>query len=357
MQPHKIPGLPKPLGGTLRFVRLARVAAILLAFFLPPACKEGRTPPRAGNIPNNGNPARSKNNDDGPADTSSRLMPDGNLDLIPYKIQPGDTLWNLCRGNRNIIQQVAYVNGIRDPADLQAGETIFLPKKLFEELRRSCDRSNNWSNRSPSPKIASPDPDQVRDKALDFILEAEGGINRDPKDKANKNGCITNCGITVMALADLRDMQEFDGFVNKFGFNGLSDQEILEQLKEDSAIYVYQVLWKHRMRRFPTTQFPKTAIALFDAMVNSGAGTAVKLLQQVVDPDGSKGTGLDGIFGPKTEKAMMEFVKRYGEEELVDRFIEDRQRHYRTRSQFSRYGRGWLNRLEALRHFLKELSF
>ncbi|MCU9850366.1 hypothetical protein OEZ60_20485 [Defluviimonas sp. WL0024] len=78
------------------------------------------------------------------------------------------------------------------------------------------------------------------------------------------------------------------------------------------------------------------AYVFFDAVVNMGLKTAVKLMQEAL------GEVADGVIGPRTRRAM----QRQGDDpELVVRFQAERALYYASRAHFDTYGRGWLRRV------------
>lgn len=78
------------------------------------------------------------------------------------------------------------------------------------------------------------------------------------------------------------------------------------------------------------------AIVYFDAVVNMGLHTAVRLMQEAL------GEVPDGVIGPRTRAAM----EKQGEDrEVIVRFQAERGLYYASRAHFDRYGRGWLRRV------------
>ncbi len=75
-----------------------------------------------------------------------------------------------------------------------------------------------------------------------------------------------------------------------------------------------------------------------DCAVNCGIARAAKMLQRLV------GAYPDGAVGPMTAAK----VKEYGDTlEVITGFNEARREYYRGLKQFSIYGKGWLNRVDA----------
>lgn len=124
-------------------------------------------------------------------------------------------------------------------------------------------------------------------KAIEFVLEQEGGYTLDPNDPGGE----TKYGISKKAYPNL-------------DIGNLT----LEQAKQ---IYV-EDYWKPcRCDELPSP----FAIALFDSAVNQGVSTAIRILQK------SFGLEQDGIIGSKTITATLgangRGIKRYLAERLA----------------------------------------
>lgn len=78
---------------------------------------------------------------------------------------------------------------------------------------------------------------------------------------------------------------------------------------------------------------------VFDFAVNAGVGRSAKTLQSVV------GATPDGAIGPKTITA----VYSYPPEDVVERFSQAKEAFYRSLPTFDVFGKGWLNRVAAVK--------
>jgi lysozyme family protein len=78
---------------------------------------------------------------------------------------------------------------------------------------------------------------------------------------------------------------------------------------------------------------------LFDFAVNSGPGRAAKILQTVV------GVTPDGGIGPMTLAAVAE----QDPAELIEKYSQAKENFYRSLSTFDTFGKGWLNRVAAVK--------
>lgn len=79
------------------------------------------------------------------------------------------------------------------------------------------------------------------------------------------------------------------------------------------------------------------AVMHFDAAVNHGVGTAIRILQSALR------VAADGEIGPKTRAAL----KAADPHAIVARYAELRRARYRALPHFWRFGRGWLRRVDA----------
>lgn len=137
-------------------------------------------------------------------------------------------------------------------------------------------------------------------RALDFVLQQEGGYTDDPADP----GGATNYGITQAIYSDWRRSEALPpGNVKSI------------QRHEVEAIY-HQRYWQlgrcSQMR-------DRVAVAHFDCAVHCGPYAAAKILQRAA------GVKDDGIIGPVTLAA----VRVLDEDLLFDAMLWERMRYYR----------------------------
>jgi lysozyme family protein len=78
---------------------------------------------------------------------------------------------------------------------------------------------------------------------------------------------------------------------------------------------------------------------VFDFAVNAGPGRSAKILQTAV------GATPDGGIGPMTLAA----VNQFSAEELVEKFSQAKEDFYRSLNTFETFGKGWLNRVAAVK--------
>ena len=158
------------------------------------------------------------------------------------------------------------------------------------------------------------------DRAFDLVIGAEGGYVNDPRDPGGE----TKYGISKRAYPALN----------------------IKHLTRDDAKEIYR---KDYWNRLSGDSLPQPlALTLFDFAVNSGIGTAVKHLQELLD------LKVDGWFGPKTLVAVQDLDKT-GVNALVTAINDKRLQLYVRLSNSPtqrRFLLGWLRRLMALQREL-----
>jgi len=169
------------------------------------------------------------------------------------------------------------------------------------------------------------------ERALQFVLKAEGGFVNHPHDKGGK----TNKGILQRVYDRYRDdRQEDRQCVSK-----ISDEEV-----ED--IYYNEYWVPGKCYKFP---WPLYAVH-FDGCVNTGVGQAGKFLQRAV------GAKDDGAIGPKTIMAYEDKVKDIGVDAIVQHILAQRAGFYKLLVELDptqkSFINGWNNRLDNLKEFI-----
>lgn len=87
-------------------------------------------------------------------------------------------------------------------------------------------------------------------------------------------------------------------------------------------------------------------LCVFDCAVNAGVGRASRFLQQAV------GVVADGKIGPKT----LEAVTKMSADELIEKFCDLRESHYKSLSTFNVFGKGWMRRLDGIEAECKQMA-
>ncbi len=161
------------------------------------------------------------------------------------------------------------------------------------------------------------------DRALAHVLEMEGGFTDDPHDP----GGPTNRGITLAVYAAWRRVT-----LDATNHAALKDE--LMRIPDETVREIY------RRRYWEPARCPVLPAGVemmhFDAAVNQGVGAAARMLQEAAGAD------LDGEIGPLTLAA----VDAAGRTELLQRYADLRRERYRRLPHFTRFGRGWLRRVD-----------
>lgn len=163
-------------------------------------------------------------------------------------------------------------------------------------------------------------------RALDAVLDYEGGFVNHPKDP----GGPTNLGVT---LANFRRFVKPDGTVDD-----------LKRLTRDQAGVVFR---RNYWDEVLASSLPDGVdFAVFDFAVNSGPVRAAKFLQRLV------GVAPDGKVGPKT----IEAVEQVGKQELITAFCDARMDFLQDLSTYATFGRGWKSRVDHVRVLAAEMA-
>jgi lysozyme family protein len=161
-------------------------------------------------------------------------------------------------------------------------------------------------------------------RATGFTLrgDIEGGFTDDPKDRGNWT-------TGVIGQGELRG--------TKYGISAMSYPQLdIKNLAFRDAVEIYR---RDYWQRTGCDQLPqRLAIAVFDAAVNHGPKTAVRLLQESVD------STPDGIIGPNTLAA----VRRMDQDVLIIEYLRRRLDFFRAIKTWNIYGKGWTNRVLKL---------
>jgi lysozyme family protein len=165
-------------------------------------------------------------------------------------------------------------------------------------------------------------------RALEFVLKAEGGYTNHPSDR----GGPTNKGIL---------QREYGRYRRRKRLPSGDVRDILQAEVED--IYLHDYWLAGRCDRMP---WP-VSFAHFDACVNTGLAQAAKFLQRTI------ATRDDGVIGPLTLAALASALERESPGALAARLARQRIPFYRALAKRDPEQRvflkGWLTRLEALR--------
>lgn len=164
------------------------------------------------------------------------------------------------------------------------------------------------------------------DRALDAVLEYEGGYVNNPKDP----GGPTNKGITLA---------NFKAFVNPMGTTA-----DLKKLTIAQAAVVYR---RNYWDAVMGAALPAGVdLCVFDFAVNSGPDRAAKLLQKLAK------VPQDGRIGPKTLAA----VGKLDAAKLIASYCDARLAFLKGLDTFATFGKGWTARVKKVRTLALELA-
>jgi lysozyme family protein len=156
------------------------------------------------------------------------------------------------------------------------------------------------------------------DQCLRKLLVHEGGYVNDPRD----TGGMTNLGVTKVVWERWTDK--------------VADEAEMRSLTPEKVAPLYKAEFWDRVHG---DELPDGVDhCVFDAAVNMGVGTAVRMLQQCCNVQ------IDGVMGPKTVRAAQQMDDHL----LIEAFMDARERRYRGLDAFKTFGKGWLNRLAAV---------
>ena len=168
-------------------------------------------------------------------------------------------------------------------------------------------------------------PSAAFEASLPFVLRWEGGFVDHPNDPGGR----TNKGVTQKVYDAWRRRQ------------GLPVRDV-KRLEDAELHRIYEAgYWlPPRCDRLAR----RLDLVHFDTAVNMGPGRAVRFLQKAA------GCGVDGDFGSQTEKA----VQACDLGDLIAGYCATREAYYRElvrrNASLGVFLKGWLNRLDALRH-------
>ena len=148
------------------------------------------------------------------------------------------------------------------------------------------------------------------DEAFEKLIGHEGGYVNNPKDPGGET---------------------------KFGISKRSyPSENIKGMTLDRAKAIYRRdFWdKCHIAELPETVW----FDVFDTAVNSGTGNAIKILQRAL-----KMENVDGIFGPKTARAIYSVDPEY----LSRAYNGHRLNYYTNLGDFKTFGKGWVRRIAS----------
>jgi len=153
------------------------------------------------------------------------------------------------------------------------------------------------------------------DKAFSVVVGEEGGWVNNPDDPGGE----TNWGVTWPTLRDAITR----GIV--------AATTTIKSLTKDQSKIIYQALYWNPVKG-DQLQWP-LCVFVFDAAINQGVQTAIKMLQRALDQ------AQDGVFGTATLNAA-----EHATEWHCARFMAFRAMRYQSTKNADKFGVGWLTR-------------
>ena len=164
------------------------------------------------------------------------------------------------------------------------------------------------------------------DTAIKHILKWEGGYVNHPSDPGGR----TNLGVTQKVW------EEWVGHpVTEEDMRGLTIEMV-------APLYHKRYWDAVRGDDLPSG----VDLCVFDCAVNAGVGRASRFLQQAV------GVVADGAIGPKTLAA----VTAMPADEIIEKFCDLREAHYKSLNTFATFGKGWMRRLDGIEAESKHMA-
>lgn len=177
-------------------------------------------------------------------------------------------------------------------------------------------------------------------QALTHVLEEEGGYVDHPSDP----GGATNFGVSIRFAGSIGLDIDGDGKTTKADIKALT-------LDDARRIYHFHFWEKVSADEMP----PAIALVAFDMAVNMGIPRAIRRLQKATARLTGARVRQDGIWGPKTKKALSDAAERdIGA--LLDWIGVYRISYYRRLSTFPVFGDGWTRRTFATNRAAQQLT-
>lgn len=176
---------------------------------------------------------------------------------------------------------------------------------------------------------------------IKYILDAEGGLSRDPNDSASSfpvpdgSGYHTNKGITWKSFVSL---------AHRIGYT--ATPALFYKMPHDIWLKIYKRGYWDPVK---ADKINSQAIAelIVDFGWGSGPGTATKVVQRVLNRNGER-LIVDGGFGEKTLAALNRQITRKGEKRIFQAIYDARVAFLKSLADFQHFGRGWMDRMQDL---------
>jgi lysozyme family protein len=157
-------------------------------------------------------------------------------------------------------------------------------------------------------------------KCFVLLLQSEGGYSDDPKDLGGR----TNLGVTQAV---------WESWVGRAS----NEKEMRNLVFADVEPLYKRKYWDAcRCDDLPTG----LDYVVFDFAVNSGVGRSIKTLQSCVDAT------VDGQIG----KMTLDAVSKFPPDVTIFRFSDEKVKYYESLPTFPTFGKGWLDRVDRVKH-------
>lgn len=181
---------------------------------------------------------------------------------------------------------------------------------------------------------------------IDLIRKWEGGLSKNPKDKAAQFPrppgleFHTNAGIT---------WETFFTNAQKLGYEATA--ELFISMPDKIWLKIYKKLFWDGVKG---DQIKSQAIAEFltEWAWGSGPGTAVKKLQEYLNlHSGTDPLKVDGKIGPKTLDALHARIKQKGERVIFEDLDRMKRNFLNGLRDINTFGVGWYHRMDDFRNY------
>ena len=184
-----------------------------------------------------------------------------------------------------------------------------------------------------------------------FTAKWEGGESAHPDD----GGGLTKYGVSLKFLGGLSGTQSNRDVLERMGIRLPITRQVIYDLTRDQAasLFRWQFWDKLRLGLIPL----RPAVVLYDAAVNSGPAQSIKLAQRGYNRCVAYGQPLvvDGIMGPATRAAM----QLADTDKALSAMLDAREKFFQTivdnKPSQQVFLRGWINRVDDLRRYVRGL--
>lgn len=184
-----------------------------------------------------------------------------------------------------------------------------------------------------------------------FTAKWEGGLTDHPADP----GGITNYGVSLKFLGGLSGTQTGRDTLERMGIRLPVTADVIRALTPTHAAALFR--WQF-WDRLGLDMLPlRPAVLIYDAAVNTGREQAIKFAQRGYNRCVLHGIPLvvDGILGPVTRATLQQNATPT----VIAEILNERERFYQAlvkdKPKFEPFLRGWLNRADDLRRYVRGL--